>query len=176
MITKEKLVDALNRVLDDMADGTWERDSEIHPAVAEILAGLPDAPPEDTVSLVERMNPLCGADQRFVGRWVSGHGIAVGAPSRLTIATVDDAPSGALRLTFAELPGYHWDTFQEINTHAVIDPPKSPIVSQESAHPELIDRSDDVWFYYQGYALNDPILCTRAQIEEDWGPVREVRS
>lgn len=94
-----------------------------------------------------------------------------GTVEPVTIASVAAlyARPGYVRLTFAEYPGYHYDLTGRTMLCAVVELVRP---AESEAHPDLIDRSHDVWRWYEGYGLNDPGLWDRSEVESNFGPVR----
>lgn len=175
MITKEMLLDAVGRLIADMADGTWGlSDDCMHPAIVELYDHLPAVPePGATRPLMTEVVP--SKLERYIGYRMNVTGVE-GSQTVKLLTIADVVPglySTGRRVTFAEYPGYHLDVSGEVKVYAVVEPTK-PTEPDTDAHPDLIDRDNDTWRWYGGYSLNDPDLCERTDIERAHGPVRDA--
>lgn len=99
-----------------------------------------------------------------------GYQIGLGDPyGRATIAAVNLGvlAGDPVRVELVEYPGYHIDINHRYTVYAVTEPVKPALM------PDLIDREGDAWCWYEGYRMSDPCLWSQAEVEKEFGPVRD---
>lgn len=175
MITREMLIDAVGKLTADVTDGTWGlSDDCMHPAIVELFDHLPAVPEPGATRPLRAVLDVGELGPEHIGYRVATM-TGMNRMQELTIAEVLPGvmPGDGTRVTFVEYPGHHLDLAGKLVIYAPIEPTK-PTEPDSDAHPDLIDRSHDVWRWYEGYGLNDPGLWDRGDVEGNFGPVRDA--